>query len=133
MAGNRLIKTSQFNVQPHLANGAMHPTECDFGRLELAITTQAAATLQLEVRIVMNFVLILLAVSAILGLVLGFYFSWNAILVSGLVLAFPSAMVLQNEGFGLLAGIAIIVVCLTVNQIAYLIGMRLVTRGHQDG
>jgi hypothetical protein len=102
-------------------------------RLELAITTQAAATLQLEVRIVMNLVLILLAVSAILGLVLGFYFSWNAILVSGLVLAFLSAMVLQNEGFGLLAGIAIIIVCLTVNQIAYLIGMRLVIRGHQDG
>ena len=81
----------------------------------------------------MNAVLILLAVSAILGLVLGFYFSWKAILVSGLVLAFPSAAVLQNEGFGFLAGIGIIVICLTVNQMAYLIGITLVTRGPQDG
>jgi hypothetical protein len=114
------------------ANGAMHPTESDFGRLELAITTQAAATLQFEVGIVMNAILILLAVSAILGLVLGFYFSWKAIAVSGLVLAFLSAAVLQNDGFGFLAGIGIIVICLTVNQMAYLIGITLVTRGAQD-
>jgi hypothetical protein len=32
----------RFNVQPHLENGGMHPTESDFGKLELAITTQAA-------------------------------------------------------------------------------------------
>jgi hypothetical protein len=43
-----------------------------------------------------------------------------------------TATVLQNEGFGFLAGIAIIVVCLTVNQIAYLIGAALVTRGPKD-
>jgi ABC-type transport system involved in cytochrome c biogenesis permease subunit len=73
-----------------------------YGRLELAITTQAVATLQLEVWIVMNAISILLAVSAILGLVLGFYFSWIAISVSALVLAFLSAAVLQNEGFGFL-------------------------------
>jgi hypothetical protein len=48
MEGITGVKTGRFNVQPHLANGAMHPTESDFGRLELAITTQAAATLQLE-------------------------------------------------------------------------------------
>jgi hypothetical protein len=80
----------------------------------------------------MNAVLILLAVSAILGLVLGFYFSWRAILVSGLVLAFLSAAVLQSDGFGFLAGIGTIVICLTVNQMAYLIGVTLVTRGPQD-
>jgi hypothetical protein len=71
----------------------------------------------------------LLAVSAFVGLVLGFYFSWRAILVSGLILAIVAATVLQWEGFGALAGIAIIVACLTVNQIAYLIGVTLVTRG----
>jgi hypothetical protein len=76
----------------------------------------------------MNAILILLAVSSLLGLVLGFYFSWLAISVSGLVLAFLSAVVLQHEGFGSLAGIAIIVVCLTVNQIAYLIGVTSVNR-----
>jgi hypothetical protein len=76
----------------------------------------------------MNAILILLAVSSLLGLVLGFYFSWLAIGVSGLVLAFLSAVVLQHEGFGSLAGIAIIVACLTVNQLAYLIGVS-VNRG----
>ena len=72
----------------------------------------------------MNAILVLLAVSSLLGLVLGFYFSWLAIGVLGLALAFLSAVVLQHEGFGSLAGIAIIVACLTVNQLAYLIGAR---------
>jgi hypothetical protein len=79
----------------------------------------------------MNAILVLLAVSSLLGLVLGFYFSWLAIVVSGLVLAFLSAVVLQHEGFGSLAGIAIIVACLTVNQLAYLIGVS-VNRGDRS-
>jgi hypothetical protein len=77
----------------------------------------------------MNAILVLLAVSAIVGLVLGFYFSFAAILVSGLVLAIVSATVLQNEGFDFLPEIAIVVVCLAVNQLAYLIGVRLMIRG----
>jgi hypothetical protein len=77
----------------------------------------------------MNAILILLAVSSLLGLVLGLYFSWLAIGVSGLVLALLSAVVLQHEGFGSLAGIAIIVVCLTVNQMTCLIGVMSVNRG----
>jgi hypothetical protein len=80
----------------------------------------------------MNGILVLLAVSAIVGLVLGFYFKWMAILVSGLVLAIVSATVLQKEGFDFLPGIAIVVVCLTVNQLAYLIGVRLMIRGPRD-
>jgi hypothetical protein len=88
-------------------------------------------TVSTEALIVMNAVFALLAVSAIAGLVLGLYFSWIAILASGLVLAFVSAVVLQKEGFEALAGIAIIVVCLTVNQVAYLIGVRLVTHRTQ--
>ena len=80
----------------------------------------------------MSTVLILLAASALVGLVLGFYFSWRAILVSGLILAFISAAVLQGAGFGALAGIAIIVVCLTANQIAYLVGATLRARKSLD-
>jgi len=68
------------------------------------------------------------AVSAILGLVAGFFFSRIAILVSGLVLAVLSATLLQHEGFSFLEGIAIIVVCLSLNQIAYRIGATLVHR-----
>jgi hypothetical protein len=70
----------------------------------------------------MEAVFVLLAAGAIVGLVLGFYFRWMAIGISGLGLAIVSATVLQNEGFGFLAGIAIIVACLTVNQAAYMIG-----------
>jgi hypothetical protein len=73
-------------------------------------------------------VLLLPAASAILGLVAGFFFSWIAILVSGSVLAVLSATVLQHEDFGFPGGIAIIVVCLSLNQIGYLIGTTLVHR-----
>jgi hypothetical protein len=80
----------------------------------------------------MNAVLILLTASAVAGLVLGFYLSWIAILISGLVFAIVSASVLQKAGFGFLAGLSITVLCLTVNQTAYLIGVRLVTRRRQE-
>ena len=80
----------------------------------------------------MNAIFVLLATSAILGLVLGLRFSWPAILVSGSVLAIVSATILQKAGFGYLEGIAIIVVCLTINQIAYLIGMSLRNQGRED-
>jgi hypothetical protein len=48
------------------------------------------------------------------------------------ILAFVSAMVLQNDGLGFRVGISIIVVCLTVNQIAFWIGVTLATRGQKD-
>jgi hypothetical protein len=83
-------------------------------------------------RVVMDVILILLTASAIVGLVLGFYFSWIAIVASGLVLAIVSAAVLQAQGFGFFVGISIVVACLTVNQLAYLIGVRLKTRGSRD-
>jgi hypothetical protein len=76
----------------------------------------------------MNIIWILLTVSALVGLVFGIYFKWVAIVFSGLVIAIAGAAALQSEGFCYLAGIAIIVVCLTVNQITYLIGAALVTR-----
>ena len=62
-----------------------------------------------------------------MGLVLGLYFCGSRfwLLASGLVFAIVSATVLQHMAFGFLAGIAIIVVCLTINQVAYLIGVRL--------
>jgi hypothetical protein len=86
----------------------------------------------IEARIVMNTIFVLLAVSAILGLVLGLRFSWPAIPASGLVLAIISATILQKAGFGFLEGIAITVVCLSVSQVAYLIGVRLRIRRPRD-
>jgi hypothetical protein len=83
-------------------------------------------------QIVMNDIFVLLAVSAILGVALGLRFHWMAILISGLVLALISATILQKAGFDYIEGISIIVVCLTVNQPAYLIGVSLRTSGRQD-
>jgi hypothetical protein len=80
----------------------------------------------------MNAIFVLLAVSVILGLALGLRFSWPTVLAFGLALAIVSATILQKAGFGYLEGIAIIVACLTVNQIAYLIGVRLLIRGRRD-
>ena len=80
----------------------------------------------------MNAIMGLLAVSALAGLVLGFYFELAALAVSALILSISAAMILQKEDFDFLAGIAIIVLCLTVNQIAYLIGDALASRGPED-
>jgi hypothetical protein len=68
-------------------------------------------------------ILILLALSALSGFVLGIgYFSWPAILAAGAVLAPLSTVVLQNQDFGALSGISVIVACLTINQAAYVVG-----------
>jgi hypothetical protein len=80
----------------------------------------------------MTSVLVLLAASALVGLILGLYCSWLAVGVSGLMLAIVSAVVLQKEGIDALPGIVVIVGCVTVNRVAYLIGVRLRFRGRQD-
>ena len=80
----------------------------------------------------MTAIVVLLAASALVGLVLGFYCPWHVILISGPMLALLAAMVLENDGLGELAGIAIIVVCITVNEIAYVIGAALAARGPKD-
>jgi hypothetical protein len=66
----------------------------------------------------MSVIMGLLAVSALAGLVLGFYFGLAALAVSGLILSISAAAILQNIDFGFLQGIAIIVLCLTVNQVS---------------
>jgi hypothetical protein len=88
----------------------------------------------------MNAIVGVLVVSALAGLVLGFYFGLAALVaalvaalaVSGLVLSISAAMILQKEDFGFLEGIAIIALGLTVNQIAYLIGATLASRAPED-
>jgi hypothetical protein len=81
----------------------------------------------------MGSILILLALSALLGFVLASYFSWPAILVAGAVLAPLSAFVLQNQGFGALSGISITVACLAINQAAYVVGRIRAHDGPDDG
>jgi hypothetical protein len=72
----------------------------------------------------MRAILVVLAVSPILGFALGFlHFSWVAIVLSGLALANALALVLQKQGVDLFPGVAIVAACVAVNQIAYLIAV----------
>jgi hypothetical protein len=80
----------------------------------------------------MKDILALLALSALVGLFIGRYFSWIAILVSGPILAIVLATVLQKKGFISFAGIAIIVACLTISQTAYWIEVTLAARRRPD-
>jgi hypothetical protein len=74
----------------------------------------------------MSAVIILLALSAVIGFALGCSLSWFAVLISGVVLAVLTSAVLQIQGFGALPGIAVVAACLSVNQVAYLVGVSLV-------
>ena len=75
----------------------------------------------------------LLAFSAATGFALGTSFSWFAILLSNLALATLSAIVLQIAGFDGLWGIAYVVVCLGVNQFAYVWGAAFVGCASDEG
>jgi hypothetical protein len=77
-------------------------------------------------------ILALLVLSALIGLLLGIYFSWIAIVLAQPILAVLSAAVLQRVGFDVLPGIATIVACLAVSQIAYLAGSQLRADGPED-
>jgi hypothetical protein len=71
----------------------------------------------------MTAVFILLALSAVIGFALSAFAWWPLIVAGSVTLAVLSATVLQIEGFGTIPGIAIITACLTMNQVAYLIGL----------
>jgi hypothetical protein len=68
----------------------------------------------------MTVVLLLLALSALIGFGLGTWFRWPAIVASSVALAVFSSAILQIQGFGTLPGIASVVACLTVSQMGYL-------------
>jgi hypothetical protein len=68
----------------------------------------------------MTAVIVLLALSALIGFAVGTSFSWLAIAASSTGIAVLSSAILQIQGFGADAGIVIVVACLTVSQIAYL-------------
>ena len=79
-------------------------------------------------------ILILLALSAVSGFVLGRNnFRWQTILAAAMLLAPASAAILQSHGFrDALSGISTVIACLTINQIAYLIGWLRVSGGPKD-
>src|SRR5689334_16352912 len=69
----------------------------------------------------MSVVVILIAFSAVTGFALG-SFSWMAIAMWGAALAVLASAALHIQGFSAFPGIATIIACLSVNQIAYLAG-----------
>jgi hypothetical protein len=80
----------------------------------------------------MDGILALLVLSALAGLLLGLYFSWIEIVLAEPILAVLSAVVLQHTGFDVVPGTATIVACLTVSQIAYLAGVKLLAHGREN-
>ena len=77
--------------------------------------------------------LILVALSAVSGFVIGRnHFPYHAMLAAAVVLAPLSAVILQNQGFGAISGIFTIVSCLTLNQVAYVIGVVRANSGPED-
>jgi hypothetical protein len=74
----------------------------------------------------MTSIFILLAVGGLSGFIIGkSSFSWPALIVAGAVLATFGAVVFQEQGFTALPGIFTIVACLIVNQIAYVLAIRM--------
>jgi hypothetical protein len=63
--------------------------------------------------------IVLLALSALIGFGLGTFF-WFAIAASSAGIAALSSAILHIQGFGAIPGIAIVVACLIVSQMAYL-------------
>jgi hypothetical protein len=82
----------------------------------------------------MTSIWLLLALASLSGFVIGIsHISWPAILVATVVLAPLSAVVLQNQGFGAVPGISLVVACLAMNQAAYLIGAIRANDGPRNG
>ena len=73
----------------------------------------------------MTVVLLLFALSALIGFGLGTSFRWPAIVAFSVALAVLSSAILQIQGVGALPGIAIVVACLTVSQMGYLAAVSL--------
>ena len=67
----------------------------------------------------MAVVLLLFALSALIGFGVGTSFRWPAIAASSVGIAVLSSAILQIQGFRTLPGIAIVVACLTVSQMGY--------------
>jgi hypothetical protein len=74
----------------------------------------------------------LLVLGALVGLLVGAYFSWIALMLAEPLLAVLSAVLLQRAGFGVLPGTAMVVACLAVSQIAYVVGLQVRADGPED-
>jgi hypothetical protein len=67
----------------------------------------------------MAVVLLLFALSGLIGFGVGTTFRWPAVVASSVAIALLSSAILQIQGFGTLPGIAIVAAYLTVSQMGY--------------
>ncbi len=81
----------------------------------------------------MNIVLVLLALSTVLGFATGLRFKVFAIAAVSVLIAVCSALVLRVHGFGAASGIFGIVGCLVVAQTAYIAGVLCGPASHMLG
>jgi len=66
-------------------------------------------------------------ISATGGLVLGFYcVPWRVIVIPNLIIAIVSVVMSLDQNFSFLAGFAFVFGCLSLNQIAYVIGAAII-------
>lgn len=73
-------------------------------------------------------IITLLILSAMLGLATGLLFRiWTMAFVS-LLIAIAAAVALQTDGFAMVGGIAVIVGCLVISQVAYVAGALVILR-----
>ena len=69
----------------------------------------------------MNIVLVLLATSVLIGAIAGLRMKAFVLVPIALLIALVAAAALRVHGFGPESGIAIIVACLALNQVAYVL------------
>jgi hypothetical protein len=79
-----------------------------------------------------NPIFALLVLSALVGLLLGLYFSWVAIVIAEPILAAFSAAVLLQANFDVLPGLAAIIASVGVSQIGYFAGIKLLAHGRGE-
>jgi hypothetical protein len=75
----------------------------------------------------MSAVLMFAPISAIGGFVLGFYcVPWRVIVIPNLIIAMVSVILSLDQNFSFLGGVAFVFGCLSLNQIAYVIGAAII-------
>jgi hypothetical protein len=68
----------------------------------------------------LTIILILLALSTMMGMATGLTFKVQGLIPVSVLIAISSAVVLRSAGFGPVGGVSVIAACLVVAQLAYL-------------
>ncbi|MCP3448059.1 hypothetical protein [Bradyrhizobium sp. CCGUVB14] len=67
----------------------------------------------------MTIAFVLIVASVLVGIATGFFFRIWALVVLSPIVAIFAAIILRAYGFGMMAGVAVVAICLAVSQLAY--------------